>query len=161
MLVYLNTELWICVCSTVCVCACVKECMKQKQGFNWKRAGGQREGVFTHRWPLGGGIVIVHSPPSWVQLAALTCFPGQSITSSLLLHQTSKSFFLYFFVIAIHLCILLDVGFLLFYVIWAVSCSSTVDLNIADQPDILVWCNFLKMCIVLYIRRAEKSKRSN
>lgn len=52
----------MCLQYSMCVCLC-KGMQEQKQGFNWKRAGGERGGVFTHRWPLGGGIVIVHYPP--------------------------------------------------------------------------------------------------
>lgn len=81
----------------VCVRVCLRKGKQvQKQGFNWKGAGGKIVGMFTHRWPHDGGIVIVRCPPpSWVQLALLmqdSSWPKHYLISSTYFHLQYNHF---------------------------------------------------------------------
>lgn len=54
-----NQSCKFCVASTEILSVCVKECKRiGRESIKNGREG--RVGVFTHRWPLGGGILIVH-----------------------------------------------------------------------------------------------------
>lgn len=54
----------IVICVFIVMGVGVKEC--KCRDSDWKGVGRERAGMFTHRWPLGGGIVVVrcHPPPT-------------------------------------------------------------------------------------------------